>query len=42
MVTRSNLKAMIIDYFIKDIDLTDIDQVEFYTWLIRSLGLCNN
>lgn len=33
---------MIIDSFIEEIDLTDIDQVEFLTWLIWSLGLCNN
>jgi hypothetical protein len=42
MVTESNLKMIIIDSFIEDIDLTDIDRVEFYTWLIRDLGLCSN
>lgn len=42
MDTGSNLKMIIIDSFIEDIDLTDIDQVEFLTWLIWSLGLCNN
>jgi len=42
MDTESNLKEIIIDSFVEDIDLEDIDQVEFYTWLISSLQLCNN
>ncbi len=42
MDTGSNLKMIIIDSFIEDIDLTNIDQVEFWTWLIWSLQLCNN
>ena len=42
MVTGSDLKMIIIDSFVDEIDLTDIDQVEFWTWLISSLQLCNN
>jgi len=42
MDTESNLKEIIIDSCVEDIDLEDIDQVEFYTWLISSLQLCNN
>lgn len=36
------LKAMIIDSFIEEIDLDDPVQVEFLTWLIWSLGESNN
>jgi len=42
MDTGSNLKMIIMDSFVEDIDLDDIDQVEFCPWLISSLGLCNN
>jgi len=42
MDTESNLKMIIIDSFIENIDLTDIDQAEFVTWLISSLQLCSN
>ena len=42
MVTGSDLKMIIIDSFVDEIDLEDIEEVEFWTWLISSLGLCNN
>jgi hypothetical protein len=42
MVTESNLKMIIIDSFIDKIDLSYPVQVEFWTWLVWALGLCNN
>ncbi len=42
MDTGSSLKMIIIDSFIEKIDLSDPVQVEFFTWWIWALGLCNN
>lgn len=40
-----NLKEIIINSIPEEMDLDDLDglvEMEFYTWLIWALGLCNN
>lgn len=42
MATGSSLEVIIINSFCEEIDLSDPVQVEFYTWWIWALDLCNN
>lgn len=41
-MSDSELKSLIIDQICEELDLDNIYEVEFYTWLIWALGLCNS
>lgn len=42
VLSDSELKQVIMDTICSQLDLDNIEQVQFYTWLIWALGLCNS
>lgn len=41
-MSDSKLKSLIINQIGEELDLDNIYKVEFYTWFIWALGLCNS